>query len=72
MRCRLSTIRESDGSRTPPQSPRPSELQHPRRRLISATDASLLVDAAGDEIGAPYSTLDHTIWRFEARGETGP
>lgn len=41
-------------------------------RTISATDASLLVEAAGNEIGVPYSTLDHAIWRFEARGETGP
>lgn len=41
-------------------------------RTISATEASLLVEAAGDEIGVPYSTLDHAIWRFEARGETGP
>lgn len=40
-------------------------------RTISATDASLLVEAAGDEIGVRYSTLDHAIWRFEARGKTG-
>lgn len=41
-------------------------------RTISAVEASQLVEAAASEIGVGYSTLDHAIWRFEARGETGP
>ena len=41
-------------------------------RMISALEASHLVEAAAAEIGVGYSTLDHAIWRFEARGETGP
>lgn len=41
-------------------------------RPINAQEASELVEAAATEIGVEYSTLDHAIWRFEARGETGP
>lgn len=35
-------------------------------RIVDAKSASRLVEKVADEINADYSTLDHTIWRFES------
>lgn len=38
-------------------------------RTVDAKSASRLVEKVADEINVDYSTLDHTIWRFESGRE---
>lgn len=37
--------------------------------LVSAKDASRLVEAVADSLGVNYTALDHTIWRYQSGRE---